>query len=54
MNDAIFYATNQTFDGQIEDGWFFWDPTWSYTYGPYSTRDEAEARYKEYLNSEAW
>ncbi|MGI0010128.1 MAG: hypothetical protein ACREAE_01865 [Nitrosopumilaceae archaeon] len=41
MRDPVFYSHAHEFDGQIEDGWFFWDETWSYTYGPYATEQEA-------------
>lgn len=32
----------------IEGLWYFWDETWSHTYGPFPTEAEAEAAVKRY------
>ena len=29
-------------------GWYFWDETWSYKHGPFSTREEAVEALKNY------
>ena len=45
MNDVIEYI-----DGQ----WFFWDETWTYTYGPYESYDEAVREYRRYITESTW
>lgn len=33
----------------LDNGWYFWDETWSNKHGPYETEEQARARLKEYL-----
>ena len=40
MNDPVFEK-----DGK----WYFWDETWAYEYGPYSTEEEARFRLDLYV-----
>lgn len=35
-----------------EGGWNFWDETWAYFYGPYSTEDLARAALDRYCREE--
>lgn len=42
-DDVAWYS--DTFDGEVveeaEDGWYFWDETWTGCFGPFPTREEA-------------
>lgn len=52
--DPVFYASNHEFDGQVEDGWFFWDETWTYTYGPYVSEADARRALRNYIREATW
>lgn len=42
----------QKFDaeiGYVSPGWYFWDETWSYCYGPFDTEKLARDAYSEYI-----
>ena len=32
------------------DGWYFWDETWGYRYGPYKSKKECEIKLTKYAN----
>lgn len=36
----------------INGQWYFWDETWSHTYGPYETEEEARRQMNYYINDE--
>ena len=40
--DPVFY-------NEQEEGWFFYDETWSEAYGPYATKEDAEKEFSEYV-----
>lgn len=32
-------------------GWCFWDETWAYAYGPFSSEEEAQVEFKRYAET---
>ncbi len=39
-------------DGQlVQSGWYFWDETWAYQYGPFASEEEAQAKLEEYMRT---
>lgn len=34
----------------INDGWYFWDETWSDKHGPFDSYDEAERAFNRYVH----
>lgn len=49
--DPVFWAEERHGD-EIEDGWYFWDCTWAFTYGPYTTEQEARRMLERYCREE--
>lgn len=56
MSDPIRYygsigiamAEDRDLNGLTTPGWYFWDETWSYAYGPHETREAASKACAEY------
>lgn len=45
--NPVHYVEN---DDEYEDGWYFWDETWSYRHGPYYSSREALNHLKNYID----
>ena len=37
-------------DGR-DDGWYFWDESWAFAYGPFPTKDMAIETFKDYCDT---
>lgn len=47
--DPVFYLEQAKVEcGQTTPGWYFYDETWCWAYGPYSDRETAVAKCKQY------
>lgn len=51
MSDPVFQieVEEQWGDELMIPGWYFWDETWTWSHGPFNTREEAERRLGEYI-----
>ena len=53
MSNPVHYAkANQsveTDEGEFKEGWYFWDETWAYRFGPYLTQDQANVSLDKYV-----
>ena len=55
-NEPVFFCTEgEKVWGFKGPGWYFWDETWSWAYGPYPSKGKSEQALNEYgkeLNKE--
>lgn len=49
MDPVFKIEVEETYEGELMlPGWYFWDETWAYSYGPFETEEEARTKLNAY------